>query len=209
MVIKGMAVAKSISSCASTVCRLLSGIAKLSGYRVVHGAWQRSSLLFPLGFGWRIWGGKWVFGGERPAGQFQGPGASPAGTWIQAVSPSGKIDFKGLKLRRSKDEIFSPWKNTKLCSSIVPNAARTPAWRQLCSWKAGGRENLQAKSVVVQRYTPEQRLAQCHEQSSKPLKKKGSLGFMCNFISLDIFLLIFQGLLFKTCGFIALGRVIF
>lgn len=100
--------AKSITGCASTACRLLLGTAKLSGHRVVYGVWQHCSILFPLGFGQWSWEGKRVFGGERPAGQFLGPGASPAGTWIQAVPPSGKTDFRGLKLRRSKDEIFSP-----------------------------------------------------------------------------------------------------
>lgn len=74
--------------------------------------------------------------------------------------------------------------------------------------KGGGtHQNPRAESVAVQRCTAEQTLVQCRVLSSKLLKKQGSLGFICSFSFSDVFLLVFQGLLFKTCGFIALGRI--
>lgn len=122
------------------------------------------------------------------------------------MPPAGKIVFKGLKLRRSKDERFSSVKKHNVVLKCCMECSSDICLETVLLLK-GGTSNPQAESAAVQRCTPEQRLAQYHALSPKPLKRQGSLGFMCNFSSLDIFPLVFQGLLFKTCGFIALGRI--
>lgn len=118
------------------------------------------------------------------------------------MPPAGKIVFKGLKLKRSKDERFSSVKKHNVVLRCCMERSSDICLETVLLFK-GETANPQAESAAVQRYTPEQRLA----QSPKPLKRQGSLGFLCNFSSLDIFPLVFQGLLFKTCGFLALGRI--